>query len=105
MGKHLNELHPALLLLRRIPRGKVTTYGILAKACNSSPRAIGQIMKRNKYPEICPCYKVIRSDGTLGGYAGKTKGKKINEKIQKLKRNGIVIKNGRIDKRYFWHFS
>ena len=105
MRKHLNELHPALLLLRKVPKGRVTTYGILAKACHSSPRAIGQIMRRNKYPDICPCYKVIKSDGSLGGYAGKTKGKKIMEKIQRLRKDGVVIKNGRIDRKYFWQFG
>lgn len=98
-------MHLALVMLKKIPKGKVTTYGILAKACGSSPRAIGQIMKRNKYPEVYPCYKVICADGKIGGYAGKTKGRMINEKIEKLRKDGIEIKNEKIDKRYFWRFE
>jgi len=104
MAKPLN-LHPALLLLKKIPKGKVTTYGILSRACNSSPRAIGQIMRRNPYPEVCPCYKVIRSDGSIGGYAGKIKGKKLREKIERLRRDGVIIKDGKIDKKYFCDFK
>jgi O-6-methylguanine DNA methyltransferase len=99
------RVHPALLLLKKVPRGKVTTYGILAKATHSSPRAIGQIMKRNRHPDIYPCYKVICSDGSIGGYAGKVKSKEIKRKIMLLKKNGVTIDNGQIDKRYFWVFE
>lgn len=98
-------MHRALLLLKKIPKGRVTTYGILAKACNSSPRAIGQIMKTNPYPNECPCYKVIRSDGSIGGYAGKVKGRKIREKIERLRRDGILVKNNVVDKKYLWRFK
>ena len=97
-------MHKALILLRKIPKGRVTTYGLLATATGSSPRAIGQIMKRNKYPEVYPCYKVICSDGSIGGYAGKVKGKRTQEKIGKLKKDGIQIENGKVDKKYFWNF-
>ena len=62
-------------------------------------------MKRNKYPEVYPCYKVICSDGCIGGYAGKIKGKKIKEKIEKLRKDGIIFKNGRINKKYFYKFE
>ncbi len=96
-------MHKAILLLRKIPKGKVTTYGELSKATNSSPRAIGQIMKKNDNPETYPCYKVISSDGTIGGYAGCIKGKKIDEKISKLKRDGIKIINGKINLEKYMH--
>lgn len=91
------KIHKALLLLRKIPRGKVTTYGSLAKACRSSPRAIGQVMRHNKYADTCPCYKVVRNDGSLGGYSGKTKGKEIQKKVALLKKDGIKIVDGKID--------
>lgn len=96
-------VHKAILLLRKIPRGKVTTYGELAKATKSSPRAIGQIMKRNDHPEIYPCFKVIASDGTIGGYAGCVKGKKIDEKIARLRKDGIKMNNGKIDLKKYLH--
>lgn len=92
-----------LYMLKRIPKGKVTTYGELARATKSSPRAVGQIMRRNPWPETCPCYKVIRSDGTIGGFDGQTKGKAINNKIAKLKRDGVVFENGRIDLEKYLH--
>src|SRR3989338_6231767 len=96
-------MHKALLLLRKIPKGKVTTYGALAKATRSSPRAIGQVMRRNEHPELYPCYKVVSSNGTIGGYAGCTKGRKINQKLLLLKKDSIEIQNDKIDLRKFMY--
>jgi len=94
-----------LHMLKEIPRGKVTTYGALAKAAKSSPRAIGQIMRRNPWPETCPCYKVVRSDGTIGGFDGHTSGKSIDRKIAKLNRDGVRFENGKIDlDKYLYKF-
>lgn len=94
-------MHKSLLLLRKIPKGKVTTYGALAKATGSSPRAIGQIMRNNPRPDLYPCYKVIKSDGSIGGYAGCIKGVKISKKVMLLKKDGIKIEKGKIDLRRF----
>ncbi len=80
----------------------MATYKTLAEKCNTSPRAIGMIMATNKDPVGCPCYKVIASDGTLGGYSGKNG---VKGKIKLLKRDGIEIKNGKIDKKYFYKFT
>ncbi|PIO07363.1 6-O-methylguanine DNA methyltransferase [Candidatus Pacearchaeota archaeon CG10_big_fil_rev_8_21_14_0_10_34_12] len=55
--------------LKRLPKGKTTTYKSLAEKFNSHPRAIGKILSSNKDKSV-PCYKVIRSDGKLGGYNG-----------------------------------
>lgn len=90
-------MHKALLLLRKVPKGKVTTYGALAKATKSSPRAIGSVMRHNKHPEIYPCYKVVSSSGEIGGYAGCVSGKNIIKKVGLLKKDGIKIENGKID--------
>ena len=97
-------VHRALLLLRKIPKCKVTTYKVLAEKCKTSPRAIGQIMKYNRRPERYPCYKVIKSSGEIGGYCG-NKEKDVKKKILSLKKDGIKIKNGKIDKKYFHHFT
>ncbi len=72
-------------LVKKIPRGKVTTYKELAKALGTSPRAIGQLLKRSKG---IPCHRVVRSDGTLGGYRGKN----WKEKKRLLEKEGIKIK-------------
>lgn len=81
-------------LLKRVPKGRVTTYGELAKAAHLHPRTIGMLMKNNKYPVNIPCYKVVRSDGSIGGYSGNGG---VRKKIELLKKDGINVKNGKID--------
>ncbi|MFH1585356.1 MAG: MGMT family protein [archaeon] len=55
--------------LKTLKKGKTTTYKALAKKFNSHPRAVARILATNKDKSV-PCYKVIRSDGKLGGYNG-----------------------------------
>lgn len=67
-------------MLRRIPTGKVTTYGDIAAAVGhpGASRAVGRILNRNPNPVIVPCHRVVRSDGTVGGYAfGKSRKMKL----------------------------
>ncbi len=78
----------------RIPKGKVSTYNAIAKRLKSSPRAVGQALKRNPYAPKVPCHRVIKSDGTLGGYDGIMNN---NKKIRMLKSEGIIIKNNKVD--------
>lgn len=89
----MKEKLKILKLLQKIPKGKITTYGILAKKGGTHPRTVGIIMKTNQEPKKYPCYKVVASDGRLGGYSAKAG---ISEKIALLKKDGIKIKNGRI---------
>jgi methylated-DNA-[protein]-cysteine S-methyltransferase len=86
-----------LKLLKNVPKGKVTTYGALAKAAHTSPRAVGQIMKRNLRPDIYQCYKVVSSSGKIHGYAGCLSGKNPRKKMLLLKNDGIEIKKGKIN--------
>ncbi|RLG16274.1 cysteine methyltransferase [Nanoarchaeota archaeon] len=72
-------------LVRKIPEGRVTTYKELARVLGTSPRVVGQLLKRSKG---IPCHRVVRSDGSLGGY----RGKKWREKKRLLEREGIKIK-------------
>lgn len=51
-----------------IPRGRVETYGILAKRIASHPRAVGQACGANWFPLIIPCHRVTAAAG-LGGFA------------------------------------
>jgi len=55
-----------------IPRGFVSTYQRIAAHLGrpSSARAVGMALARNPFPIIIPCHRVIRTDGTLGGYQG-----------------------------------
>ncbi len=59
--------------LRKIPKGKVKTYKDVAKAIGKplAVRAVANVIGKNPYPPKIPCHRVIRSDGTLGGYSGK----------------------------------
>ena len=57
-------------LLLKIPAGKVSTYGDLAKALGnpSESREIGTILDRNPNPITVPCHRVVMSNGNIGGY-------------------------------------
>jgi O-6-methylguanine DNA methyltransferase len=84
-------------LMESIPKGKVTTYGLIGKKLNTRAyRAIGNACRRNPYAPRVPCHRVVRSDGSIGGFGGKTSGKNVEEKIRMLRREGVEIKNGRI---------
>lgn len=70
-------------ILVRIPEGKVTTYGDIAKALGrpGASRAIGRILNKNPNPIIVPCHRVVMSDGSIGGYAfGKARKKELLKK-------------------------
>jgi methylated-DNA-[protein]-cysteine S-methyltransferase len=58
--------------LNILPYGRAVTYGEVAEMVGhpGSARAIGQACAANPLPIVVPCHRVIRSDGTLGGYAG-----------------------------------
>jgi O-6-methylguanine DNA methyltransferase len=60
-----------LAAVRRIPPGKVATYGDVAAAAGAprAARAVGNIMKGCRVPGI-PCHRVIAAGGRLGGYGG-----------------------------------
>ena len=59
--------------LKKIPKGKVKTYLEVAKAIGKPRafRAVANAVGKNPYPPLIPCHRVIRSDGSLGGYSGK----------------------------------
>jgi methylated-DNA-[protein]-cysteine S-methyltransferase len=55
--------------IARIPNRRTKSYGELAKAIKSAPRAVGQACGANPYPLVVPCHRVIAADGSLGGFA------------------------------------
>ncbi|MCP3850711.1 MAG: MGMT family protein [Gammaproteobacteria bacterium] len=57
--------------LTQITSGEVKTYGELAKELGSSARAVGNACRRNLFPIIIPCHRVVSASG-IGGYAGDT---------------------------------
>ena len=56
--------------LQRIPYGKIKTYGEIAKNLNTSPRYVGNVCGQNNHLLVIPCHRVVRSDGSLGGFSG-----------------------------------
>ena len=55
--------------LRRIPYGQTRSYGEIARALGSSPRAVGRANATNPICLLVPCHRVIGSDGSLTGFA------------------------------------
>ena len=94
-------------LLRKVPKGKVTTYKALAEAAGTRAyRAVGQIMNKNPYgilnctgKNMVPCHRVVAANGHLHGFAHGLKKKK-----ELLRKEGIKINDNRIvefEKRLF----
>jgi O-6-methylguanine DNA methyltransferase len=84
-------------VVRNISCGNVLTYKEVARLAGSpfAWRAVGNILNKNKDPKV-PCHRVIRSDGKVGGYRKGTK-----KKTSLLKKENIIIKNGRVIKKTF----
>ena len=79
-----------------IPKGKVVTYGQLAKMAGKpkAARAVGTFMRTNPHVPATPCHRVVAADGSLTGYSG-TGG--IKTKKAMLKREGVKFKNGKVN--------
>ena len=96
-------------LLLKIPAGKVSTYGDLAKALGNplASREIGRILGRNPNPIRVPCHRIVMSDGKVGGYAyGSDRKRELLEKEGISFGNGIVSDFKRVrvyPQRLLWH--
>ena len=60
--------------LSAIPSGRTLSYGELAAAVGSSPRAVGQACGANPLPLVVPCHRVVARDGGPGGFMGRRGG-------------------------------
>ena len=76
--------------LKKIPRGTVLTYSAVAKGVGKplAVRAVANAIGKNPYAPKIPCHRVIRSDGSLGGYSGKGG---LKTKRFLLKKEGIKL--------------
>jgi methylated-DNA-[protein]-cysteine S-methyltransferase len=75
-------------MMREIPFGETMTYGGMATALGSGPRAVGTACGRNPLPIIVPCHRVLASGGKNGGYSG---GRGLPTKYQLLALEGVVL--------------
>lgn len=62
--------HAVWRTMQTIPFGATMSYGALAVAIGSSPRAVGTACGRNPIPIIIPCHRVLAADDRIGGYSG-----------------------------------
>ncbi|MFY9461883.1 MAG: MGMT family protein, partial [Candidatus Sungiibacteriota bacterium] len=78
---------------KRISRGRVATYADIARAAGSprAVRAAGNALNKNPYRSV-PCHRVVRSDGSVGGYAHG-----VRAKIRKLAGEGVLTTAGMVN--------
>ncbi len=84
----------------KVPRGRVTTYGRLARRIGApgAARAVGNALARNPFPLIIPCHRCVREDGGLGGFRGG-----LDMKRALLEMEGVAPgTGGRIARRFFY---
>ena len=76
--------------LMKIPKGSVMTYSQVAKAVGRplAVRAVANAIAKNPYPSQIPCHRIIRSNGSLGGYSAVGG---VKRKKNLLKKEGIII--------------
>jgi methylated-DNA-[protein]-cysteine S-methyltransferase len=82
-------------ILTKIPHGKVSTYGDIARALGHprASRAIGRILANNPNPISVPCHRVVKSNGEIGGFAyGQQKKREILEK-EGIKFQNKIVEN------------
>ncbi|KAK7189461.1 hypothetical protein DPSP01_001452 [Paraphaeosphaeria sporulosa] len=95
-------------LLLQIPEGKVSTYAALAKALQSSPRAVGGALRNNPFAPEVPCHRVLASTGFIGGFKGDWEkvpsGQNQTSKRELLAAEGVQLdENGYlVDKSCWW---
>jgi O-6-methylguanine DNA methyltransferase len=83
-------------IVKTIPKGKVATYGQVAKLAGSprAARAVGLAMKTNPNAPIVPCHRVVASDGSLTGYSGIGG---VDGKRKMLIKEGVMFKGDKVD--------
>lgn len=92
-------------LTKQIPKGKVATYGQLARLAGSpkAARAVGGFMRVNPNAPHTPCHRVVASDGSLTGYSA---GQGIKTKKMMLLKEGVFFKDDKVDlDKSLWHVT
>ncbi len=84
------------LLTKKIPKGKVATYGQIARLAGKpkAARAVGAYMRMNPNAPQTPCHRIVSSDGSLTGYSGKGG---VATKRKMLLTEGVLFKGDKVD--------
>jgi methylated-DNA-[protein]-cysteine S-methyltransferase len=81
------------------PPGSVSTYNIISAHLRSSPRAVGNALRRNPFAPEVPCHRVVATNATLGGFKGKI-ARRDGEGITLVEKRTLLGKEGvRFDQR------
>jgi methylated-DNA-[protein]-cysteine S-methyltransferase len=76
--------------VREIPRGKVISYGQIARQiAQGTARSVGTALAKNPFAPEVPCHRVVRADGSLGGFFGETSGPRMVSKREMLNDEGV----------------
>lgn len=92
--KGLSEFEKKVYLaVAAIPRGEVRTYGWVARRAGrpGASRAVGNALNKNPFAPAVPCHRVVRSDGTPGGFS-----RGCAEKVRMLRSEGIDLRRCRL---------
>ncbi|MCJ7826470.1 MGMT family protein [Patescibacteria group bacterium] len=83
-------------IVATIPRGKVATYGQIARLAGNpkAARAVGMCMKKNPFAPEVPCHRVVGADGRLVGYSGE---KGVSTKKSMLRKEGVRFTKDKVD--------
>ncbi len=108
------EYHPSILDLdactdfqrrvlleeRKVPRGKVSTYGRIAARVGrpKGARAVGSALAANPFPLLIPCHRAVRSNGEIGGFQGGPDMKRALLEMEGIRFDG----EGRVAPPFFW---
>jgi methylated-DNA-[protein]-cysteine S-methyltransferase len=94
ISEKMNFNQKVWAITARVPKGKVVTYGDIARALNTRAyRAVGNALNRNPYAPVVPCHRVVGSDGSLTGFA-----MGVDKKLQMLTKEGVKFRDAnRVD--------
>ena len=90
--------------MREIPKGRVTSYGLIARRISSGPRAVGTGVARNPWPLFIPCHRVVPASLEIGNYSigGALSDYGCEVKRDLLEREGVSIEADKIASKALW---
>jgi len=90
--------------VREIPKGRVTSYGLIARRISSGPRAVGTGVARNPWPLFIPCHRVVPASLEIGNYSigGALSDYGCEVKRDLLEREGVSIEGDKITSKALW---
>ena len=90
--------------MNMIPKGRVTSYGTIAKRIKSGPRAVGTAVGSNPWPLFIPCHRVVPANLEIGNYSigGKISDYGCEVKQELLEREGVPMSGDRISFKALW---